>query len=92
MTGESQNGPVLFCFDGSDGSREAMRAAAGGVFWSNEDRALRMRRQSMGDTAKQSATENTPASLAAYDHPCRELVGDLQNGLGHAFEGLFDHR
>jgi nucleotide-binding universal stress UspA family protein len=28
MTGESQNGPVLFCFDGSDGSREAMRAAA----------------------------------------------------------------
>ncbi len=29
MTGGSQNGPVLFCFDGSDGSREAMRAAAG---------------------------------------------------------------
>ena len=28
MTGGSQNGPVLFCFDGSDGSREAMRAAA----------------------------------------------------------------
>jgi nucleotide-binding universal stress UspA family protein len=27
MTG-GQNGPVLFCFDGSDGSREAMRAAA----------------------------------------------------------------
>jgi nucleotide-binding universal stress UspA family protein len=27
MTGESRNGPVLFCFDGSDGSREAMRAA-----------------------------------------------------------------
>ena len=24
-----RNGPVLFCFDGSDGSREAMRAAAG---------------------------------------------------------------
>ena len=29
MTGGSQNGPVLFCFDGSDGSRNAMRAAAG---------------------------------------------------------------
>ena len=28
MTGGSQNGPVLFCFDGSDGAREAMRAAA----------------------------------------------------------------
>jgi nucleotide-binding universal stress UspA family protein len=28
MTGGSQNGAVLFCFDGSDGSREAMRAAA----------------------------------------------------------------
>lgn len=28
MTGGGQNGPVLFCFDGSDGSREAMRAAA----------------------------------------------------------------
>jgi hypothetical protein len=28
MTGGSQNGPVLFCFDGSDGSREALRAAA----------------------------------------------------------------
>jgi nucleotide-binding universal stress UspA family protein len=28
MTGESQPGTVLFCFDGSDGSREAMRAAA----------------------------------------------------------------
>ncbi|HEY3844896.1 MAG TPA: universal stress protein [Acidimicrobiales bacterium] len=28
MTGGSQSGPVLFCFDGSDGSREAMRAAA----------------------------------------------------------------
>jgi nucleotide-binding universal stress UspA family protein len=28
MTGGSQNGPVLFCFDGSDGSRESMRAAA----------------------------------------------------------------
>ena len=27
MTGGSQSGPVLFCFDGSDGSREAMRAA-----------------------------------------------------------------
>jgi nucleotide-binding universal stress UspA family protein len=27
MTG-GQNGPVVFCFDGSDGSREAMRAAA----------------------------------------------------------------
>ena len=27
MTGGSQNGPVLFCFDGSDGAREAMRAA-----------------------------------------------------------------
>jgi nucleotide-binding universal stress UspA family protein len=27
MTGGSRNGPVLFCFDGSDGSREAMRAA-----------------------------------------------------------------
>jgi nucleotide-binding universal stress UspA family protein len=27
MAGGSQNGPVLFCFDGSDGSREAMRAA-----------------------------------------------------------------
>ncbi len=27
MTGEGRNGPVLFCFDGSDGSREAMRAA-----------------------------------------------------------------
>jgi nucleotide-binding universal stress UspA family protein len=27
MTG-SQIGPVLFCFDGSDGSREAMKAAA----------------------------------------------------------------
>jgi nucleotide-binding universal stress UspA family protein len=27
MTGGSQNGPVLFCFDGSDGSREALRAA-----------------------------------------------------------------
>lgn len=27
MTGGSQNGPVLFCFDRSDGSREAMRAA-----------------------------------------------------------------
>lgn len=29
MAGGSQNGPVLFCFDGSDGSRVAMRAAAG---------------------------------------------------------------
>jgi len=28
MTEGSQDGPVLFCFDGSDGSREAMRAAA----------------------------------------------------------------
>jgi nucleotide-binding universal stress UspA family protein len=28
MTGGSQDGPVLFCFDGSDGAREAMRAAA----------------------------------------------------------------
>jgi len=28
MTGGSENGPVLFCFDGSDGSREAMRAAS----------------------------------------------------------------
>jgi nucleotide-binding universal stress UspA family protein len=28
MTAGSQEGPVLFCFDGSDGSREAMRAAA----------------------------------------------------------------
>ncbi len=28
MAGGSQNGPVLFCFDGSDGSRVAMRAAA----------------------------------------------------------------
>jgi nucleotide-binding universal stress UspA family protein len=28
MTAGRQNGPVLFCFDGSDGSREAMRAAA----------------------------------------------------------------
>ena len=28
MAGESQNGPVLFCFDGSDGSRDALRAAA----------------------------------------------------------------
>jgi nucleotide-binding universal stress UspA family protein len=28
MTGGSQNGPVLFCFDGSDGAREALRAAA----------------------------------------------------------------
>ena len=27
MTGGSHDGPVLFCFDGSDGSREAMRAA-----------------------------------------------------------------
>lgn len=27
MTGESKVGPVLFCFDGSDGSRAAMRAA-----------------------------------------------------------------
>jgi nucleotide-binding universal stress UspA family protein len=27
MTGGSRSGPVLFCFDGSDGSREAMRAA-----------------------------------------------------------------
>jgi nucleotide-binding universal stress UspA family protein len=27
MTEGSQSGPVLFCFDGSDGSREAMRAA-----------------------------------------------------------------
>jgi nucleotide-binding universal stress UspA family protein len=28
MTGESENRPVLFCFDGSEGSRGAMRAAA----------------------------------------------------------------
>jgi nucleotide-binding universal stress UspA family protein len=28
MTGEGEIGPVLFCFDGSEGSREAMRAAA----------------------------------------------------------------
>jgi nucleotide-binding universal stress UspA family protein len=28
MTGGSHEGPVLFCFDGSDGSRAAMRAAA----------------------------------------------------------------
>ena len=27
MTGGSQSGPVLFCFDGSDGAREALRAA-----------------------------------------------------------------
>jgi nucleotide-binding universal stress UspA family protein len=27
MSEASQHGPVLFCFDGSDGSREAMRAA-----------------------------------------------------------------
>ena len=26
MTGGTQNGPVLFCFDGSEGSRHAMRA------------------------------------------------------------------
>jgi nucleotide-binding universal stress UspA family protein len=29
MPGGSQTGPVLFCFDGSDGSRAAMRAAGG---------------------------------------------------------------
>jgi nucleotide-binding universal stress UspA family protein len=28
MPESSHHGPVLFCFDGSDGSREAMRAAA----------------------------------------------------------------
>ena len=28
MTAEGRSGPVLFCFDGSDGSRAAMRAAA----------------------------------------------------------------
>lgn len=28
MTEGSHDGPVLFCFDGSDGSREALRAAA----------------------------------------------------------------
>jgi nucleotide-binding universal stress UspA family protein len=28
MTGASGDGPVLFCFDGSDGSRAAMRVAA----------------------------------------------------------------
>ena len=28
MTEGIQNGPVLFCFDGSDGSREALRAVA----------------------------------------------------------------
>jgi nucleotide-binding universal stress UspA family protein len=28
MAGGSQDGPVLFCFDGSDGSRAALRAAA----------------------------------------------------------------
>jgi nucleotide-binding universal stress UspA family protein len=28
MTEGTQGGPVLFCFDGSDGSRESMRAAA----------------------------------------------------------------
>lgn len=28
MTGASQNGPVLFCFDGSEGSRAAMKVAA----------------------------------------------------------------
>jgi nucleotide-binding universal stress UspA family protein len=28
MAAGSQDGPVLFCFDGSDGSREAMRVAA----------------------------------------------------------------
>ncbi len=28
MTEDTLNGPVLFCFDGSDGSRGAMRAAA----------------------------------------------------------------
>jgi hypothetical protein len=28
MTGGSLDGPVLFCFDGSEGSRAAMRAAA----------------------------------------------------------------
>ena len=28
MTGGGQDGPVLFCFDGSDGAREALRAAA----------------------------------------------------------------
>jgi nucleotide-binding universal stress UspA family protein len=28
MTGGTQNGPVLFCFDGSEGSRQALRAAA----------------------------------------------------------------
>jgi len=27
MSGGNQNGPVLFCFDGSDGSKAAMRAA-----------------------------------------------------------------
>jgi nucleotide-binding universal stress UspA family protein len=27
MTAGTQNGPVLFCFDGSDGAREALRAA-----------------------------------------------------------------
>ena len=27
MTEGSQNGPVLFCFDGSDGARGALRAA-----------------------------------------------------------------
>jgi len=29
MTQHSPKGPVLFCYDGSEGSREAMRAAAG---------------------------------------------------------------
>jgi nucleotide-binding universal stress UspA family protein len=28
MTEDSQHGPVLFCFDGSDGSRAALRVAA----------------------------------------------------------------
>jgi len=27
MTGGSQDGPVLFCFDGSDGAREALKSA-----------------------------------------------------------------
>ena len=27
MTEENHNGPVLFCFDGSEGAREAMKAA-----------------------------------------------------------------
>jgi len=73
------------------GQRQRPSIAPWGMFWSNEDGASGMRRQSVGDTAKQSATENAPAPLTAHDQACGEVVRYLQDGLGNPFERLPGH-